>query len=336
MESNFTSSFHLRRKNRKRKRAIKLLIIIFISTIGLYILFDYFIKAKINNSAKITSPLATPPVSMSPAASPSTIKGIQANDTSLKGTVENALIGTKGTYGIVIRNLKTNETYYSNEHQSFEAGSLYKLWVMATAYKQIQNGQIKEDQVLSEDVKVLNDKFYIDPDSAEQTEGTVTFAVYDALKQMITISHNYAALLLTEKIKLSSIATFLKNNNFTESIVGTNGDSPTTTPSDIALFLEKLYDGAFANQQYTDEMISLLKNQQLNDGLPKYLPNRSKVANKTGEIDSFKHDAGIVFTDDGDYIIVVMSESDAPPAAQERIALVSKAVYDYFHNGNGI
>lgn len=305
------------------------MIIISISVIGLYILFNYFIKAKINNSTQI----ATPPVSMSPTASPSTIKDAQVNGNSLKSIVESALIGTKGTYGIVIKSLKTGETYYSNEHKSFEAGSLYKLWIMATAYKQIQNGQLTEDQVLSEDAATLNQKFNIDPDLAEQTEGTVTFTTHDALKQMITISHNYAALLLTEKIKLSSVATFLKDNSFTESVVGTNGDSPTATPSDIALFLEKLYKRELANQRYTDEMINLLKKQQLNDGLPKYLPDQSEVANKTGEIDLFKHDAGIVYSDTGDYIIVVMSESDAPPSAQERIALISKAVFDYFSSG---
>lgn len=332
MENNYVTNFKLKRLRRRKRRWIKILLFVFIVSIGLFLIFNYFIKEKANDASKMASPLATSAVSISPTANPSPASGVQITDGALKDVVENALVGTKGTYGIVIKNLKTGETYYSNEHKVFVTGSLYKLWVMATVYEQIQNGQLTEDQVLSEDVATLNQKFNIDPDLAEQTEGTVTFSVHDALKQMITISHNYAALLLTEKIKLSSVATFLKENGFTESIVGTNGDSPTATASDIALFLEKLHNGELANQQYTDEMINLLKNQQLNDGLPKYLPDKSIVANKTGEIDLFKHDAGIVFTDKGDYIIVMMSESDAPPAAQERIALVSKAVFDYFEN----
>lgn len=250
---------------------------------------------------------------------------------SLEDTAQKSMEGTTGTYGIAIKNLKTRESYYSNEHKVFETGSLYKLWIMATVYKQIQDGKLTESQVLSENVTTLNDKFNIDPKSAELTEGTVTFAVHDALYQMITISHNYAALILTEKIKLSSVASFLKTNGLDESTVGTNGDVPTATPSDIALFYEKLYQGELANQQHTEEMINLLKDQQLNDGLPKYLP-MSVVAHKTGDIGWFKHDAGIVLTDKGDYIIVVMSESDSSPGAQERIALLSKAVFDYFTN----
>lgn len=336
MESNFVTGFQLRRQREKRKKLIKILLFIFIGAIGLYVVSNQFIKNeqsssanRANDSTEMTNPLTTF-VSTSPIASPTAIENTQAEMNSLKEVVNNALEGTKGTYGIAIKNLKSGQSYYANEHKVFEAGSLYKLWIMAVVYQQIQDGKLTKDQVFSEDVAILNQKFNIDPDSAEQTEGTVTFTVHDALNQMITISHNYAALLLTEKIKLSSVATFLKENGLAESTVGINSDFPTATPYDIALFFENLYEGKLANQQYTDEMINLLKNQQLNDGLPKYLLDKSKVANKTGEIDLFKHDAGIVFTDKGDYILVVMSESNSPSSAQERIALVSKGVFDYF------
>jgi beta-lactamase class A len=77
-------------------------------------------------------------------------------------------------------------------------------------------------------------------------------------------------------------------------------------------------------------MIDLLKSQELNDGLPKYIPETVEVAHKTGDIGLYKHDAGIVYTDAGTYIIVVMSETNVPLGAQERIALVSKGVFDYF------
>lgn len=261
---------------------------------------------------------------------------------SLKNVIEQVMVDSKGEYGIVIKNLKTGEAYKTNDHQVFESGSLYKLWVMATVFQQIQTGKLKEEEVLSEDISVLNENFSIDPEEAELTEGTITLTVHDALSQMITISHNYAALLLTQKIKLSTVAAFLRANSLTESAVGADGDSPITTPSDVALFYEKLYRGELANTEYTGKMIELLKKQQLNDGLPKNLPPEIKVAHKTGDIGWFKHDAGIVYLQNKetsskeekegkrDYMIIVLSESDYPPGAQERIALLSKVVYDYF------
>ncbi len=298
-----------------------ILLFIIVVVVCLFFGLNQLATKRVNDITVITS---------TPSGSPGPTIPMQTETNSLKSVVDNALEGTTGTYGIVIKNLKTGETYSANEHKVFDTGSLYKLWVMATVYKQIENGQLQEDQMLSEDVATLNQKFNISSESAERTEGTVTFTVRDALTQMITTSDNYAALLLSEKVRLSSVAAFLKKHNFGESAVGTTGGSPTATPSDVALFFEKLYNGKLANEHYTDEMMNVLKTQQLNNGIPKYLPDKSKVANKTGEIDAFKHDAAIIFTDNGDYIIVVMSETDAPLAAQERIALVSKGVFDYF------
>lgn len=254
----------------------------------------------------------------------------QIKTSSLKDAVEKALIGTKGTYGITIKNLKTGESYYANEHKSFKAGSLYKLWIMVVVFNKIQDGSITEDQVLSQSVSILNNKFSIDPSLAELKKGRVTLSVNDALQQMITISHNYAALLLVEKIKLSTVAAYLEENGFYDSKVGTDGAEPVTNPFDMALFFEKLYQGELANQEKTGKMLDLLLKQQNKNKLPKYLPSDVTVAHKTGELGWFSHDAGIVYSPKGDYIIVVLSESESPAGAEDRIAELSKAVYEYF------
>lgn len=326
MDNTFHPNFRLRRLRRRRKNRARFLLLIFIGLIVVFIAHAKLVT-NVGNLAKRVV-LSASSASLLNNTDQSSFK----EEASLENTIEKTMQGVKGTYAVAVKNLKNGQSYYFNEHRVFEAGSLYKLWIMGVVYQQIQDGKLTEDQSLSEDVAILNQEFNIDPDLAELAEGTVALTVHEALYQMITISHNYAALLLTEKIKLSSVAAFLKANGLNESIVGTNGDSPAATPYDIALFFEKLYRGELANQQYTQEMIDLLKDQQLNDGLPKYLPDQSNVANKTGDIGWFKHDGGIVFTDKGDYTIVVMSESDFPPGAQEKIALVSKAVYDYFQN----
>lgn len=249
------------------------------------------------------------------------------SSTNLKDVVDHALAGTKGTYGIAIKNLKTQESYYSDEHKIFEAGSLYKIWIMAEAFDQIEKGNLSEDEILSENIAVLNQEFDIDPNYAEMTEGIVTLSVKDAINQMITISHNNAALILTKRIKLSNVKFFLKNHNFTETALG---DPPKTTAWEVALFFEKLYKGELANKENTQKMLDVLKRQKLNNKLPKNLPLGVLIAHKTGEIDFLTHDGGIVFLKKGDYIIVVMSKSDSPPGAEERIATISKDIYNYF------
>jgi hypothetical protein len=45
---------------------------------------------------------------------------------------------------------------------------------------------------------------------------------------------------------------------------------------------------------------------------------------------TFTHDAGIVYTPKGDYIIVILSEADTPSDAEDEIGQLSEAVYEYF------
>lgn len=247
----------------------------------------------------------------------------------LERIVQTELEGTKGKYSVAIKHLKTGESYYYSEHESYQAASLYKLWVMVVAFDQIQQGKLKESDVLSSSVKDINARFNIASESAELQDGDVSFPVSQALKQMITISHNYSALLLAQKVKLSNVTNFLADEHLTESKIG---QPPKTTAYDISHFMEDLYDGKLADQKTTTAMLDLLKGQRLNNKLPKNLPAGTVMAHKTGELGPVSHDAGIVYTPKGDYIIVVMSESTLPAAAEERIANISKGVYDYFES----
>ena len=246
----------------------------------------------------------------------------------LRNVVTKSLEGTKGTYAVAIKNLKTGEEYYQNEHLVYETASLYKLWVMLTVYDQLKSGDLKEDTVLRSSVEELNRRFDIASESAELTEGEVEMTVHNALERMITVSHNYPALLLSSRVRLSNINELLLKHDLKESKLNPS----MATAYDILKFYEKLYNEEFVDSEASKAMIELLSRQQLNDRIPKYLPEDVKVAHKTGELGQVKHDAGIVFAPFGDYIIVLLSKSTNPLQAAEREALLSRDVYKYFQN----
>lgn len=311
---------------RQRQKRLKRIRKFFISTLILLIcLFAFlFIFKKIRSntlSQEIISPLA-----QSFNASVDAVKKI-INPSSLDFVVKKSIAGKSGMYAVAIKNLKTGEAYYLSENKQFESASLYKLWVMVVAFRQIEKGQLDPDKILVEKISDLNNEFNIATDEAELTEGSIELSVGRAINQMIIVSNNYAALSLIKEIGSSNIEKFLKDEGFINS---TTNPLPTTTASDIASFFEKLYAGKLAGKESTAKMIDILKNQQINDRLPKYLPEKIDVAHKTGELDSFKHDAGIVFSPEGDYVIVVLSETDKPDKASEIIANFSKSVYEYF------
>ncbi len=290
------------------------------TTAALTILFPHTKPRVLGTADKV--PFPTP----SPAPHP-------ASGTDISLAIQKELEGTKGSYSIVVQDTDGNDIYIREPKKVYDSASLYKLWVMATVYDLIEKGELKTDQTLSRSIEALNRIYGIDPENAEQTEGTITKTVSEAVGQMITISHNYSAMLLTDKIKLSTVSEFLLEQDLTESKVGTSTQYHKSTAADITRFFKLLYNGKLANPEHTEDMIKLLKNQTLNEKLPKNLPPGTVVAHKTGELDTVSHDAGIVYTDAGDYIIAILTDTDTPANANTHIANISKIVYDYITGG---
>lgn len=249
---------------------------------------------------------------------------------SLNEAVENVLKDSEGTFGIYIKNLANGKTFTLNEHREFEAASLYKIWVMGAVYEQVKSNRISEDDPITADIEKLNRNFNLYRDDAELKEGILDFSIGSAIEQMITISHNYAAFALIEKISSGQIENFLKRYGLNETHPG---DSSKTSASDMGRLFEKIYNREVVDAKYSQKMIEILSKQQINDRLPKYLPGDTKVAHKTGNLGFFENDAGIVYSPTGDYIIVILTETNNPLEARENIAQISKAVYEYFNRG---
>jgi beta-lactamase class A len=244
-----------------------------------------------------------------------------------------------GDYAVVIKNLKTNEEYSFNERKKFNSASLYKLWVMGDVFQKIKDGEIDENQILSADVKKLDETlstitptptpegFVPEPTTGEEEKISMTVA--QAIEKMIKFSDNYAALLLASRAGTFSVTNFLKKYELNDSSFRT---PPKTSAKDTAIFFEKLYKGEIVDKEYSDRMIEILKLQTINDRIPKQLPEGAMVAHKTGELFGSKHDAGIVYSDKGNYIIVVLSDTKNSKIASEKIARFSKEIYDYFNS----
>lgn len=248
-------------------------------------------------------------------------------ESELLTLLEQELRNVSGEYGIVVLNLKTGEEVRINDKRTFQTASLYKLWVAAVVFEQIEKGTLSESRVLSESVEELNEIYDIASESAEQTEGEIGGTVEDLVERMITVSDNYSAYLLGTTVGMSNVRKFLEDGGYRDSAVGS---PPHSTAYDIALFFEKLYRGRVVSKPVSQKLLEVLKRQRLNDRLPALLPENTVVAHKTGELGAFKHDAGIVFSEQGDYVIVVLSETPSQEVAVSQIAEISRIVFEYF------
>jgi len=240
-------------------------------------------------------------------------------------------------YAVVVKNLKTGEEYKYNENKKYDSASLYKLWIMGVAFQKIKEGTFEEDQVISGQMRELDTTLstvtptptpegFIEPEDSEESD-VVSMSLRDGIERMITYSDNYSALLIASKSGTFSVTNFLKNNGLSNSSFRS---PPQTTAMDIAKYYEKLYKGEIIDEENSLKMLEILKKQTINDRIPKYLPKGTITAHKTGELFGSKHDSGIVFSDNGDYLVVVMSDTKDPRVAAEKTANFSKQIFDYF------
>lgn len=242
--------------------------------------------------------------------------------------IESELKNKSGSWGLYIADLKTGKSWSKNKNDRFGSASLYKLAVVWTAFDAIEKGTLARNQLLTDSLPRL-DALAEGRENVSFTKTlgeSISLTVDEALFQMITISDNYSALLLAEKLGWENIDALMEKEELPDfNLAGP--DSPNITASAVGDFLARIYSGTAVSATASQEMQDLLFAQKINDRIPKYLPADVRVGHKTGELDTLKHDAGIVMGKNSHYIFVFLTETGSPADAAEQIATLSQKIY---------
>ncbi|MBA4156107.1 MAG: serine hydrolase [Gemmatimonadetes bacterium] len=158
---------------------------------------------------------------------------------------------------------------------------------------------------------------------------------------MIVTSSNLATNLLVDVVGLERMQQTLRALGIHEGIELVRGveDEPAyeagisnrVTADGLLQCLRPLVEERGFSPEITRAMLDILHSQEFNSGIPAGLPQKVRVAHKTGEISTVAHDAGIVFLPDREpYLLVVLTEW-APGGSGRRpmIAEISRAVYEH-------
>jgi len=105
-----------------------------------------------------------------------------------------------------------------------------------------------------------------------------------------------------------------------------------SAPRDMALLLEKIYKGEAASNESCQMMMVILGQQMFNQRAPRYLPESSRMAHKTGTIGSTTNDAGIMFVRGNPIAIAVFTVDKrvARGEVEEQMGRLTRVVYDFF------
>ena len=241
-----------------------------------------------------------------------------------------------GTAGIVIEDLKRDYTMGFNENVCLPSASLVKIPIMAATFYAASQNQI-------------NLKTYLLLKETSKTSGSGILKAYPAGTQvtieklieiMIDESDNTASNMLIDLLGFdylnSAFKTLgLKNTNIVRKMMDfksrKQGYENFTTAADLAFILEEVYDGKLINKEISARCLDILKKQKLRDRIPAKLPPGTIVAHKTGLERGICHDAGIIFTSQGDMLVCVLTRHKNKTAhpAKHFISNVAQDAYNY-------
>lgn len=245
----------------------------------------------------------------------------------LKNQIEEILAGEESKYGIVIKDIETQTSLEINSDKQLHPASVYKVPLALIVLKDVENKKISLDDKL---LITSSEKVYsFDPLS--KIEGNYEKTIREILYYLIHYSDNTA--MTTLEHRLGGVKDLQARM---ESELGIKGFTrlPGVTNAQItAEVFEGLYSQKYLSKELNDYLISLLKDiiSNQNDRIPAGVPDGTEVAHKIGTLNSTYHDAGIVYGEKRDYVIVVLNDDINPATGRDKIRRISEATYNHLN-----
>ncbi|HWO72049.1 MAG TPA: serine hydrolase, partial [Dehalococcoidia bacterium] len=281
-------------------------------------------SACLEGASSTPTPTPTPDLRATPRGLPPTPAPFEpdplAEDAALKRRLLDALGSHADDYAFFVKDLSTGAGAAHNADRLFNAASIFKLFVMLEVFNQQAAGLFDWQDRLT--LTPYYDSFGLSPRSTSRCQ---VLTIAEAMKAMMSVSDNAAAVLLQDLVRSPNVNRTLQALGLKDS--GLYPEGLPVTAADLGLLLEAIARGAAVSEAASAEMIELMKGEVIDNGLRAGLPPDVPVAHKTGNWSDATHDAGIVFAKNGPYVFVVLSETDHETSV---IRALSAAAYEYF------
>jgi beta-lactamase class A len=255
--------------------------------------------------------------------------------------IDDALASMEGEFSVILKDLAKDRTcYVKDAARQIPSASTIKILIMIEAYRRMLLGNLQ----LEDRVKIkTEDKVEF---SIITHMSTDMYTVRDLILLMMSISDNTATNVLIDLLGMQSI-------NDTGEVLGLKGTvlqrkmmdfeaaslgrQNYTTPKDMVMLLDMLYQSKILTPEVCKEMLSIMSTVVCRDFMLRELPAETRVAHKTGELEGINHDIGIIYTKHCDYILGIFVTGLKDNIHGRRyIAQLSKVVFDHINRIGGI
>src|SRR5262245_8192868 len=243
-----------------------------------------------------------------------------------EGRLKDIAARVDGVVGYEMLDLTSGERIAHLEGETFPTASTIKLAIVYELFRQSAEGKIKLDETIT-----LDRAKAVGGSGVLYELGTPTLSIRDYATLMVTLSDNTATNLLIDRLGMDSVAARMQGlglhatklrRHMMDTAAARRGDENVSTPDELVRLLQAI--------QKVDPALELLKKSK-ESRLRKGLPPGVATADKPGELDGVRVDAGIVFARNRPYVFCVMTtflkdEDEGERAIQD----MSRAAYDYF------
>jgi beta-lactamase class A len=267
---------------------------------------------------------------------------------TLAGRLTPLIDAHEGDVAVCVKNLRTGETFTYRENAVMPTASLIKLPIMIEAYRQAEEKTVDLAAMV-----VLKDSDKV-PGSGILTDhfsGGASFPLRDAVHLMIAFSDNTATNLVLDAIGIKSTAETMERmgypNTKAHSKVYRRETSVfpdrsarygigSTTAAEMVRLCEALHNGEVVSEEASKAMLKHMKACDDKIKIPRFLPEGTSVAFKTGSVNDARTAAGIITTPGGPVALCVLTEKNKDQrwnpdnAGDLLIATISREVYLYF------
>lgn len=129
---------------------------------------------------------------------------------------------------------------------------------------------------------------------------------------------------------LLALATAPRNRSGRSYSLG--ADNAVGTPAALTELLARIWRGEIVSRAACDQMLAILRKQQINDRLPRYLPPGTPCPHKTGTLPGIRNDSGIIYASDSSHVAVTVFSTwddaaieDDPIASRESAVEIDRA-----------
>lgn len=255
------------------------------------------------------------------------------NYRGLENKIENIVEESSANISVSFYDLDQGEGFSINGDEKVPSASMIKLLIMLKALDECDKAKINlEDTIKLDDYEKVDGSGILKELSRDHK-----FSIRELLTLMIIVSDNTATNILIDLLGMEEINKIghdlgLKNTTLERKMMDSHarekGLDNFTSSNEILKLLKMIYEKDFVSEDYSKLALDILLRQQERQRLQRYLPEDLKIASKSGDLDNLENDGGIFFTENKNYILVVLvNQAESNVLAKEIIGEISLKIY---------